>query len=689
MIRGLSDSRCQSRTERMNKNRQPQMAVRPDRFIRQFPQDLKLWLFCVAFLELNRVVFIFAFRGELDPVTRLSDVIRALLTGARFDATVASIWVFPAFLLSLVCVLASWEKTVTRLRCIVGVVFALFTPILCTVSLGYYKEFHDLFGPVAFGIYYDDVGAVLQDVLKEFNVVPIVLATAVVALVGQWLIRRILRSQAAGERLAGRIPAPSHQIVVVILAMAAMSIALRGSAGLRAIQLSDAGSTRDEFLNKTVVNPYVAARHALEEHFTRANSGGLASFLPDGDIRAAIRQLWGEDASFSDLDSCMIRLAKGPKGTPPRHIFILVEETYDMWPLLPKYASLRLTERLKALAAHGLYLTDFLPSSDGTMTSLSTIITGLADAGLVTNYQESSAKPYPSSLAGTFNRLGYKTSLFYGGYLTWQRIGNFAHGQGFENVYGAADIPHSIAPNEWGVDDKFLFDFILEKVGDSTPTFSLILTTTYHPPYSIDIYGKGYPVREVPEDLRASWGNTVTLKMLGHLWWADQCLGEFVDSMNSRVPNAAFAMTGDHSNRKFINSRPNYYEHSAVPLVLYGPGVLSGLTFPANAAGSHLDIGTTLIELTAPAGFPYYALGQDLLAPEAQFAGIGRDNLITSDFELELVPKTEFHPLPQKPLPDTVPDIGPLKRRHDAIHAVSWWRIKQCPKLPPPTPHSP
>ena len=663
--------------------REPQMPMHPYRFLRQFPRDATLWLFCVAFLEIHRLVFLFIFRGELDPVTNPGDVIVAILGGARFDAVVASFWVLPSFLLSLVCIFANWENIAIRTRRIVGVTLALFTPVLCTVSLGYYKEFHDVFGPVAFGIYYDDTGAVLKDIGKEFNVVPIVLATVAVAFVSQWLVRRILRSRSAGDRIAGFFSTRARQSVVVLVAVAAMIVTLGVSWGPRSIQFSGAGITSDEFLNKTVVNPYVAAGRAIDQHFTRAYAAGLASFLPDGDIHGAIRDLYGADVKSGDLDSCMMRHAKGPKGPPPRHIFIIVEETYDMWPLLPKYAPLRLTERLKALAADGLYLTDFLSSSDATMTSLSTIITGLADAGLVTNYQESSAEPYPSSLAETFKRLGYKTSLFYGGYLTWQRIGDFARGQGFENVYGATDIPHEIAPNEWGVDDKYLFDFILRTITDSTPTFSIILTTTYHPPYSIDVYGKGYPVREVPDDLRASWGNTVSLKMLGHLWWADQCLGEFVETTNQNYPKSVFAMTGDHSNRKFINSRPEYFEKRAVPLVLYGPTVLRGMTFPANAAGSHLDIGTTLIELSAPAGFTYYALGQDLLAPRTQFVGIGRDDVITPTFLAEVGIRPEVHALANQPLPSTLPDIAPLKQLHDAIHAISWWRIKRGPKLPP------
>lgn len=660
------------------------MTIRPERFLRQLPYDVSLWLFCVGLLAIHRLVFLFIFRGELEPISTMGSIIGAMITGARFDAVVASACILPSFLLAVVCILVPWDRAASRVRKIVGVTFAVLTPILCTVSLGYYKEFHDLFGPSVFGIYYDDAGAVMKDIGKEFNIVPILLGTAAVTFAAQWLVRRILRSRflwiTSGESEFPR--------GLQFSTMAASVAVLLGSFYLmpRAATTDRPGSepVRDEFLSKATVNPYVAAKNALTLHFELASESGILNFLPDGNIYTALRMLELDRAGCSDLDSCITRRAAGPKGSIPRHIFIVVGETYDMWPRLRKYSTLRLTEHVQALADSGFYLTAFLPASDGTMLSLATIITGLADAGLVTNYQKASVLPYPSSLPEIFKRLGYRTFLFYGGFLTWQRIGDFSKAQGFERCYGANDIPHATAANEWGVDDQFLYDFILKTINDSTPTLSLILTTTYHPPFSVDVYSKGYPVREVPAELRAEWGKTVTLEMLGHQWWADLCMANFVRSANQAFPNSVFALTGDHSHRKFINRRPEYYERTAVPLVLYGPSILTGLTLPAKAAGSHLDIGTTLIELAAPAGFAYQALGQDLLKPRPLFVGIGRDNLITPDFEVELGDAPKVHALPEHPIPTGTPDLVPLTKIHDAIHAISWWRIRHGAKLPAP-----
>ncbi len=209
----------------------------------------------------------------------------------------------------------------------------------------------------------------------------------------------------------------------------------------------------------------------------------------------------------------------------------------------------------------------------------------------------------------------------------------------------------------------------------SQPSFNLILSTTYHPPYDIDVFSRGYSVREVPEQISRLADKPVDLNVLGHLWYADKCLGDFVGRMEGRLNLAVFAITGDHSGRKHIQSNPGFFERSAVPLVLYGRDVLQGIHLPKNAAGSHIDICPTLIELAAPPNFPYHSVGSSLLASRERPVGIAQGKLITSDFILDLSGVSAVYPLPGKRLPNNPPDLKGLKRLHDAVHAIAWWRI--------------
>jgi len=41
------------------------------------------------------------------------------------------------------------------------------------------------------------------------------------------------------------------------------------------------------------------------------------------------------------------------------------------------------------------------------------------------------------------------------------------------------------------VDDEDLFRFVLEHIG-AEPTFNLMMSTSHHPPYSVDVEKKGF-----------------------------------------------------------------------------------------------------------------------------------------------------------------------------------------------------
>lgn len=230
-----------------------------------------------------------------------------------------------------------------------------------------------------------------------------------------------------------------------------------------------------------------------------------------------------------------------------------------------------------------------------------------------------------------------------------------------------------VSANEWGVDDGELFDFVLKKVSDDEPSLNVILSTTYHPPYDIDVYEKGFPLREVPEDIKPLYDeDSVALDVLGHLWYSDMALGLFIREAEEKLKLPVFAVTGDHSGRKFINPKPDFFESSAVPLVLYGKGVLRGVTLPEGVAGSHMDIPATLVELAAPEGFEYYSMGKNLLEPRDYFLGIAANKIIGKNFITDM---SEFYEVPGKNLPDQLPDLGQLKTLHNFMQGISWWRV--------------
>src|SRR5205814_2311392 len=116
------------------------------------------------------------------------------------------------------------------------------------------------------------------------------------------------------------------------------------------------------------------------------------------------------------------------------------------------------------------------------------------------------------------------------------------------------------------------------------------------------------------------------LRVLGHLWYSDKCVGDFVAEGERQLERPLFAITGDHYSRKqYVSARPTHslYESLAVPLVIYGPKALEQTQRPTAIAGSHLDIVPTLIDLAAPKVFEYHAFGRDLFDQSQPQAGYG------------------------------------------------------------------
>jgi phosphoglycerol transferase MdoB-like AlkP superfamily enzyme len=653
-----------------------------------YRKDLRLWLLVMLLLSLFRVSLIAVFRDRMAEASGFAEILQVLIYGMRFDCQVAGYVVALPVLTSLlirfrvVAWLSSW------IRVALGAVFFFAALWIFIASFNFFQEFDNQFNHFIFIGMQDDTDAILQTVWKEYHPIRSLLIFLAIFL----LLTRPLRAlslpmpkrevdpQGFDPELAYREPTARlamWKVVSVRLMMVVLVIlSIRGSLGSRPAQRIDAAISKDVFLNKTVLNPIVALNYAFKDHERLNSTAGLGVFLPDHDLDAALKRLFPDAPVSDNLDDYFKTTASGPAATPPRHIFVLLMESYDSWPMLDEFASLQLTEGLKGLAADGLQLPAFLSSSPGTMASVAGVLTGLPDAGLQTDLQPQTRNAYPTAVADIFRRLGYRTRFFYGGKLGWRNIDQFAIAQGFDEVYGGSHMGSWQDANEWGVDDEYMFDFISASLTDEQPTFNFILSTTYHPPYDIDVSGKGYAVSEISADLADHYDGTISTQMWGHLWYADREMTKFIRETEQQMPHSLFAISGDHYARKFINATPNAFERTSVPLVLYGPQVLQGKSFPAMAAGSHIDIGPTLIELAAPIGFEYHAFGRDLLNPNQVRPGFGREFVIGPDYIAQLKPNFKLEAIPEVPLITQPPEAEVLQQLYNDAHGIAWWRIR-------------
>jgi hypothetical protein len=482
---------------------------------------------------------------------------------------------------------------------------------------GYFAEYGDQFNSWILGLVYDDRGAIFSTIWKSYPVVMLTFCSVAVAALMIWATNRLWLAAACKFEPPQIFNAKWARPAMLAAILGLAILGLRGSVGRRPIQMKDAATTGDNFLNKIVFNPFSALRCVVEEHLTLQGAAGLKTFLPDGAVKSAAAALFPANAEAVNLDECLLRAAPGAKTPRSSHIFLVVMESYDSWAMEPQFASLGLTKGLTALGEQGIHV--------------GAIITGLPESGVMVNYQASVQRGLPTDIARIFKQLGYKPRFFYGGYLSWQRLGDFCREHGFEEIYGGDKMSPRLTSNEWGVDDKALFQFILDHTGDE-PTFNLVMTMSYHPPFSVNLESEGWDAAQLKTNARCGGLSERTLRVLGHLWYSDKCVANFVAEATRKLANPCFAVTGDHYSRRCIKPVPSLYEWESVPLVLYGKPFFAKKERPLPPlAGSHLDIAPTLINLVAPDGFAYHSFGRDLFDATKPQAGFGRAAVITPD----------------------------------------------------------
>jgi phosphoglycerol transferase MdoB-like AlkP superfamily enzyme len=654
---------------------------------RELAADVVLWLVLVALLVGFRAFLIGYFRERIGPEAGAAGVLRCFRLALAFDVSIATYALLPSLILTVLgffVPMRVWPGRVRRgltalVLVLCAVAFATDTPFIA--------EYNDQFNHWIFGMVYDDRRAILLTVWHTYPVVTGLLVGAILTAGAIWAVTRLWQAASARMPVPGRPATVWGRVLAVVLILAVAFAGLRGSLGRRPIQIKDAAVTGDAFLNRLVPNPFRALRAAIADHRKLQSERGIEQFVPDRNIRAAAQAVYPGARDAADLDAALMRTAPGPMGAKPAHVFVVVMESLDSWSRQPPYSELRLTEGLNALAREGIEAGAFVPAGDGTMKSLGAILCGLPYAGVFVNYQPQVRAGVPTAPAPIFKSLGYRTRFFYGGYLSWQRLGEFCREQGFEEIYGGDRMAARLSGDEWGIPDEALFDFILAHTG-SEPTFNVIMSTSYHPPFSVDVEARGFDVAARQAHPLCRDLTREQLRILGHLWYSDQALTRFVTAAQQKLERPLFAITGDHMSRRlFVETRPPLFASVAVPFVLSGREVLAGVPRPAQPlAGSHNDILPTLIEWVAPAGFRYAAFGRNLLAAGREQVGFGCGVVMGPGFVVNAFDPGRTEDLKGGPGPAEV--SGPtLALRYRQIHALAWWRAMQGPAWPPETGH--
>ena len=649
------------------------------RFFDGVQRDLRIFFFVLILLEIYRAAFIWLMADYMAAGTTSEQIETALWAGLRLSLKTAGA------VTAVTIVFVTIFGLSPRFRLATGILATLIFSILFMLRFPYFRAFHSTFGMEVLNGLNDDWWAIIVTAVQEYGLIWRLPVALILTILGIAVISRLL--------LIKTVPLPKLDgtfdkivfTVPLILAIGIFSVFVRFGGSLtyaNGINWENAAVTPDNFLNECI----------LDDGQALYRTYSMAKYVGDGSISGVDADNIQASAEFisarKNLDSKNLaafleKTAAGARIDKPAHIFIILGETFMQWPMLGKYSNLGVADGIKSLVAeeNAYYSRNFLSTSDFTSGSICGMVTGLPDLKTHINYLPKTYEgAYISAMAPIFHELGYRVDFWYSGAPSWDNIAKMSAAQGFDNFYG---YPNLNAPKQtvWGAKDEYLFAALENHLAEEPPTVHLIMTTTNHPPYNLNLAQEGFDFEKTLAEVRrlpnVPDAETLTTE-LGHYWYMDKSVTNFVRRVSEKFPASVFVITGDHAVRCDPNTHPTIFEHQSVPFVLYGAGIDKNI-LPPDVVGEHISIVPTLVELIAPEGFKYHSIAPSLFDSDgvAFNNGVFLTQKIAGEIDADVV---ELLPHVASADLDTVnlaAERDAAEKVISAMRTVGWWILNR------------
>lgn len=585
-------------------------------FFGNIQKDLKTYLFLLALLCIYQSAFILIMQEYMGPQIAMADIGRGMWAGLRLSLKSAGIMVLISFLVCTLTNVILPKLTTNPLREMLGCCYIILLSILFQARIPYYRVFNVTFNQNIFNTFNDDVYALLITMIQEYNLPWRIVGAMLLSYILFYLFKILVRSK--NITLPHYTTASKNLLLrcTIIISIPLFMIFMRFGGSFtynHSINWENAAITKDPFLNEAILDDVQALYRAYIVN-RRMSEGAQASGVHKEKIREYAKMVTGTTIQSDQLEDYLARHAAGTRIAKPRHVFIVVGETYAQWPLMEKYSKLNIANGLKEIIQqeNAIYTSSFLPNGSFTQMAISALVSGLSDVSVPVNYQKQTyEKAYATALAPQMQKLGYKVDFWYGGFPSWERIKEFTLAQGFDHFYSSTDFGGE-QDNIWGTKDEYIFQALSKHLTEEEPTVHVILTVSNHPPYNLDLDEAGFDPTTVVDGLpEQEKNNKELIRQLGHFWYMDKVIHDFVRDTEKKYPDSLFIITGDHADRVNVSKTPVPFERYSIPLVIYGQGITKDM-LPKEGAGGHVNIIPTLIELLAPKDFTYYSIGDSL-----------------------------------------------------------------------------
>lgn len=588
----------------------------------------RIWTFVglsMVVLGAARVALWFGYAGD----ARLPGwfvLMHEMARGLRYDAAVAGGCASVVLVLTLpgLCFFARWRGLVARLSGVVLRLVLLLFAVLSVCEFYYYGFYHSRFDPVVFGLFEDDTGAVMTTIWHAYPVVWGVLGLVLATVVLFGVFGRVVRW------LAACLSAPARRWwgwLLIVMQVLLLALVTRGSVGTFPLVRQDVVFSPDPFDNALVLNAPLTLYKAVRVREREIDIGSDAQVrlheLGFANPQEASKVFGLPGGSDEQIANQLFTTVPGKaSGARPNVVLALLESFgYDL--LRVDGPRNDMLGRLRPHIAHDYLFTNFIAGQNGTHPELENLLLGSSITPLTLGRAGKIA--LSTSAALPFRQAGYRTVFVYAGGADWRNVGKVFKRQGFDEIYDQADIraryPQA-GSSAWGVYDEYLFRFARDVLDQAeaqhVPVFLFVLTTTNHPPYTLDTPHADLPIDPAVLGARGNPDMALRRRILAtYQYQADQ-FGAFLDGIENSplAASTIVAAAGDH----------NLRDHYRYALPAEQPDVdrVAGFfRLPPALRPEHVDLARfsghedmvpTLVNLAIP-GARYFNTGVNLFGP--------------------------------------------------------------------------
>ena len=558
---------------------------------------LKYYFFCVFFLFLLRILFLFSYHS-ISFQSTWGDLFLSFLIGFIIDSSVTSVLIFICLLISLTTLIFKFNNQISFFR--LSLFFSAFIFFINIIDIFYFGQFGVRLNQYALQEY-QSPGTVLPMIYNEYPVTWIMLLFAIFFSLFFFLCRKYFRKQLLFEK------ANSYKwIPISFLTFFTLSFLYYDGPFWKLTSFSSSS-----LLNQMSSNGVYTFIKSISQNVVYQNTLTVFPEIADSTAIRSVQKilLHNDEVMLSDIFPTQ-RKFKSPSVQLKKNIVIIICESFSA----SKTGVLggnKISPQFDKWSSKGTLFTHCYSNGPRTHFGLTSVVAGFPSIIGSSLIRKKGLNEF-NTIGNILKDEGYATKFFYGGDANFDDMLLFMQQGGFTQTYDLDDFKNYRYKNAMGVCDEDLFDKAYTEIFKQTnyPKLSVILTVSNHAPHSFpDYFLKTNPEVKSLSDKESTF------------YYADYALGKFLGqcSKNAQFNNTLFLILADHGEVYGLNDQ-SYKVYHIPALVLNSSRGVGNY----DSVCSQMDFASTLINEIGYDG-SYHFIGQNLFSPDFRPFAISRN----------------------------------------------------------------